>query len=235
MKSKMRPFVMLVALALGVVMPLPMAFADSDHQEQSRDTAESESLKQLSAEWWQWVLSFPTSENPLLDTNGDICMVGQRGTLWFLAGNFGGTTTRACSIPEGVDLFFPVINQVDVNLAQDSTTGQCSQGSQSAKELRAEISPIIDGVTNLMVVVDGKPLKHFPRVKSAAFEVAFPTENLFGCTNGGIYSPAVDDGYYVRLEPLHVGNHTVQIQAENPPNFVLNVTYSLTVVPVTLK
>ena len=59
-------------------------------------------LKNLTAQWWQWVLSIPVFENPLLDQTGEKCVVGQRGPVWFLAGNFGGgETTRSCSVPEG--------------------------------------------------------------------------------------------------------------------------------------
>ena len=43
-------------------------------------------LPQLTGEWWQWALSIPTSVNPLLDTTGERCMIGQRGSTWFLAG-----------------------------------------------------------------------------------------------------------------------------------------------------
>jgi len=50
----------------------------------------------------------------------------------------------------------------------------------------------------------------------------------------GIYSPAVDDGFYVQLNPLKVGSHTLHFHAENP-GFVEDVTYNLTVVPVLLK
>ena len=49
----------------------------------------------------------------------------------------------------------------------------------------------------------------------------------------GIYSPAVDDGYYVKLNPLAVGSHTLHIHAEQPSaGLVLDVTYNLNVVPV---
>jgi hypothetical protein len=50
----------------------------------------------------------------------------------------------------------------------------------------------------------------------------------------GVYSPSVDDGYYVLLKPLSVGNHTLHIHAEST-GFTLDVTYDLTVVPVQLK
>jgi hypothetical protein len=50
-------------------------------------------LPPLTAQWWQWVLSIPTDNNPTLDTTGKDCMVGQQGPIWFLTGaNFGGVT-----------------------------------------------------------------------------------------------------------------------------------------------
>ena len=50
-------------------------------------------LAPLTAQWWQWVLSIPTDNNPTLDTTGEDCMVGQHGPIWFLTGaNFGGVT-----------------------------------------------------------------------------------------------------------------------------------------------
>ena len=72
-------------------------------------SAESDGLKSLSAQWWQWALSIPSSENPLLDTTGEKCMVGQRGSTWFLAGLFGGgaPVIRTCTVPDNVNLFFP--------------------------------------------------------------------------------------------------------------------------------
>jgi hypothetical protein len=57
-------FVTIVAIGLGLIMPLNMALADR------------ESFNTLSAKWWQWATSIPTSKNPLLDTTGSNCMVG---------------------------------------------------------------------------------------------------------------------------------------------------------------
>jgi hypothetical protein len=95
---------------------------------------------------------------------------------------------------------------------------------------------------SLAVEVDGKPIRNLHRVQSKVFEVALPEENVFDapCAPGGIpagiYSPAVDDGLYVQLNPLKVGGHTLHFHAESPgAGFVLDVTYDLTVVPVLLK
>ena len=60
-----------------------------------------------SVKWWQWVFSLPATNSPILDT-GD-CSAGQSGPVWFLASTFGcTTTTRSCTIPAGVALFFPI-------------------------------------------------------------------------------------------------------------------------------
>lgn len=56
-------------------------------------------------------------------------------------------------------------------------------------------------------------------------------ELLFGITPGP-RDPAVADGYWVLLEPLTPGHHTIRIEASVsgfPFPFVIDVTYKLTV------
>jgi hypothetical protein len=95
-------------------------------------------------------------------------------------------------------------------------------------------------------------------LQSPAFEVALPLDNVYNfafnnmpCAStdphlyldAGIYSPSIDTGYYVQLEPLSDGIHTLHIHAENPafqppppqPPFSIDVTYTLTVVQVSKK
>jgi hypothetical protein len=235
-KNSTRRFVAITGIGLALMMPIKMAMAESDDHMASAD---SESFRKLSAEWWQWALSIPTPENPLADTTGGKGVVGQRGSIWFLAGVFnGGTATRTCSVPEDKALFFPVINSVQIN-----TPNICGQGSAlSVGELRVMAASLIDGAVNLSVTVDNIPIKNLRRVKSEVFEVALPQENLFVAPCAplkvppGIYFPAVDDGIYVRLDSLDIGNHTLHFHAESPKGVVQSdVTYSLTVVPVLLK
>jgi hypothetical protein len=193
----------------------------------------AESPSKLSAEWWQLFLSLPATGNPFVDDTGPSCVFGQRGPVWFLVGGFGGTVTRECAIPEGVTLFFPLLNLVDVNVT-----------NQSARELRGELDPCIDATTTLILEVDGQPVQPgaIKRVRSDVFAVTLPNDNLFGAP-AGTYSPAVDDGFYVTLKPLDVGQHTIHFQAARggcpfapaPDPFELDVTYNLTVVPVTLR
>jgi len=200
-------------------------------------------LSGLTAQWWQLVGSIPTSVNPGLDKTGADCMVGQRGPVWFLVGTFAsGPVTRSCSVPEGAWLFFPVVNDVNIN-----TPNVCGQNSanQSVDFLRSQIAPAVDGATGLSVHVDGKPVKDVVRVKSLPFAVTFPADNIFNapCEAAGLgsvpantYSPAVDDGFYTLLAPLSVGTHTLHIQGQIPAvGLTVDVTYNLTVVAVVLK
>jgi len=95
----------------------------------------------------------------------------------------------------------------------------------------------------LSVSVDSQPIQGIHRTRSKVFSVTLPQDNLFAdaCAPFGglparVYSPAVDDGYYVRLNPLAAGSHTLTIHAANPTqNFLLDITYHLTVVPVVTK
>ena len=235
MKRKLSIYFAVLAVAASFVVPANLAYAESE------SSADSESVAELSAEWWQWALSIPTPVNPLLD-NGANCMVGQHGEFWFLTGAFaGGTVMRTCSVPENVALFFPLINSVTFD-----TPGVCGQPANqrlSVKELRTTSAALIDGATNLSVEVDGEPIEHSKRVRSKVFYVALPEDNVFDapCTGAnlgnvpaGIYSPSVDDGFYAKVDRLKAGTHTLHFHSENTSqDFVEDVTYTLNVVPVT--
>ncbi len=101
----------------------------------------------MTAEWWQWALSIPTSVHPLrtyvgtgpgqIDPSSDFCMVGQHGDLWHLGGSFiqvdlipngpqplSGSAaplpdiTRTCKIPYGTAILIPVLN-AECNTAEE--------------------------------------------------------------------------------------------------------------------
>jgi hypothetical protein len=105
------------------------------------------------------------------------------------------------------------------------------------------VAKFIDGITTKTVTVDGVAVGGILRVSSVPFVSALPVENVFLglglCTKGGqrpgIFSPSVDDGYYVKVDNLSAGMHTLQITATNGKGFDLNVTYVLDVVPVSLQ
>ena len=145
-------------------------------------------------------------------------------------------------VPEGTALFFPIINGVGIN-----TPNVCGQGKKdlTVSEVGAMAADQIAGAANLSVTLDGVAITISPPVQSGVFAVALPENNVFdspctvaglGDVPAGIYSPAVGDGFYVLLGPLKKGKHTLHFHAENASqNLTQDVTYNLTVVPVSLK
>jgi len=222
-----------------------------------------EPLPELTAEWWQWVYSIPQPyaadtaiSNPLFDTTGASCMVGQRGSVWFLAGDNltqPGQVIRSCLVPEGASIFFPVINFVNFN-SPGCPPGTLPMGVQALLPLVQQSIAAVD-FKSISVTVDGADVKKtlLQLVQSEPFELAFPTQNIFGpsaCGTQGtppqgvplapiIYSPSVATGYYVWLPPLSLGNHTISFYAFETtapigPSYQ-DVIYNITVEPVSLK
>jgi hypothetical protein len=57
------------------------------------------------------VLGIPAVVNPLTDTTGEDCDQRQVDSVWFLADSNSPTpVVRACEVPTGKSLFFPLIN-----------------------------------------------------------------------------------------------------------------------------
>jgi len=194
--------------------------------------------------WWKWAFKTPRSNNPLLDTTGANCGVGQSGSVWFLAGTFGSNSAvRNCTIPTGKALFFPIANTEQDNV--------CPAASFTVDQLKARVKVVIDSFaqpnTQLDAKVDGVDIQQLQQNyqvgPSSSFSIILPQNNLYslappnGCsTPAGTYSPAVSGGYYLMLAPLKPGTHTIHFNADNTKSSApsdlqiqLDVTYYLTV------
>jgi hypothetical protein len=150
----------------------------------------------------------------------------------------GGAAERTCTVPEDREIFFPVANAINFD-----TPNVCGQGATSftIEELRGFSAALIEGITSVSVELDGEPVKQVRRVRSEVFDIAVPEDNVFdsvcaglGGLPAGVYSPAVDEGFYVLLKRLEVGTHLLHFSAEGQ-GFFEDVTYTLNVVPVLLK
>ena len=177
------------------------------------------------ARWWQWALSAPAPVNPLADTTGEDCAVGQTGRVWFLAGTLGsGTVVRTCTVPTGSALFVPVLNSAFIATEPEETEDLAHQ--QVTDRVNSYDTSL------LSVTIDGRSLRDLSayRAHSPTFHVTLPDGNLFGLPPG-TYGPAATDGYWVMLHPLPPGEHTVEIRGVFPNGGVLDVTYHLAVAP----
>jgi hypothetical protein len=236
-----------IVLSLIIMSANEIATADDHHHRSNLlyppdAVVSGKKMKEWSAEWWQYIMSTPQNPNPLLDTTGGYCTLVQHGPVWFLGGTTAGPTgvTRTCTIPEGTALFFPLLNLADVNTA-----------AQPVRELRAEIAGCMDAATGLSLVVDGQaiPFRQLreSRVRSVPFVAVFPPNGIPSIPPAppGVYSPSVDDGFYVMLKPLSLGYHTLHFTGATPgcnypptsfhvDPFDQDITYNLTIVPVSL-
>lgn len=211
--------------------------------------AEEKQETNLGSQWWQFVSSIPAQENPLFDLTGSKCVVGQRGDIWFLGGLMGitvdgeaiggGIVTRSCSIPQGKTLFFPVINNVLFD--SPNICGQ-DNNSLSYEDMVTSLKGQTDAATDMKVTVDGRVIRNIKRIRPQSIDISLPENNAWdtlckayklGGVPAGIY-PGAQDGYYVSLSPLSVGNHKLTIHGAlaSPNTFTLDIVYNLKVVPV---
>jgi len=155
------------------------------------------------AKWWQWALSIPKEYSPLSNDGGMNAPFGQSGPVWFLAGTFGGKVSRACKIPVGKAILFPVSNH-------ESSFSEFPN-LKTEIELKACSKEDIDKVTTLVVKVDGIVLPEFTlktcRLQSSLFDIVLPQNNVLGLPPGS--TKAVSDGYWVFLQPLSEGTHDI--------------------------
>lgn len=236
---KRNPKFAVVVVSLMVVLALPVFAQFTSPVVKTSEVAFGRTYGEWSAAWWQWAFSIPVASHPLFE-NGD-CSVGQSGSVWFLGGKFcqtgqpcNGTATRSCTVPAGKGLFFP-LNNVEDSAPEEPNYG-CGNSlpplvSGTIAERRQCVAMYVDAAPKLEADLDGRPihnLKDF-RVQSVEFEVTWPDDNVLtaigeGPFSAGTYSPVVDDGYYLMLEPLSPGTHTLHFQAGSQ-----NVTYHLTI------
>lgn len=160
---------------------------------------------ELAVKWWQWAIGTPATSNPIFDLTGEFCATGQKGPVWFLATTlaYNPGVVRECTIPYGKSLFFPVINA-----AYFAFPGE----EWKEPDLRAAAACGIP--TELTAEIDGVPVKDLYQYfeQSPIFDVQLPEGDIFGI-GPMLLSPSAGGGYYLLLEPLPKGMHTIHWKA----------------------
>jgi hypothetical protein len=179
--------------------------------------------------WWQWAVAQPFEGHPLFDFLSPAdCDVKQHGRVWFLGGTFASMPgiVRECVVPAGTALFFPIINAAWFGFAEDPPEQKTEQF------IRAQVAC---GDYKVRAKIDGVRVKHIRRyfVQSPIFEAPAPDGNIITGVEQ-ILAPNVDQGFYLMLRPLSVGEHTVQFRgSQSCPfgDFEDGATYRIRVVP----
>ena len=197
-----------------------------------------------SAEWQQWATSIAVDNHPLFDNDAPRdCSVGQAGPVWFLGGRFcpNGAPCewtgikRSCTIPSTKAIYFPVLNYEDSAIEESIAEAPGNVAAQQIGSMRAATYNGMEPAT-VYAWVDGVPIRDLKRrfrTESVAFGFTLPENNIYSAIYGvnfpsGSYFPALDDGYYVMLEPLSPGHHILQFAGSNG-TFSLDATYFLTI------
>jgi len=190
-------------------------------------------LGEWSARWWKWAFAFPVNDNPLLDTTGAKSKFGDVGPVFFLAGlyNASGSVTRTATISDDQFIFFPLQNFENDNVGVSPR--------QTIDTLVSQLNGAIPSVTALHASIDGNPINGLFSHRETAPAFAYTlqlTDNLQQVVNNittpdaaGTVFPAVADGFYLMLEPLSPGKHTLKFGGTSF-GFTLDVIYHLTVV-----
>ena len=213
----------LVVLILAIV-PLTK-YALGDNINPGVFPVNSKPFGQPYSQWavkeWQRALSIPKEQDPRNDPTGQKCSVNQNDShVWFLEGISSGSAILNCDVPQGKAIFMPILS------------GECDYLSDKSLKTEADLTKCarsgIEGAT-MQVAVDGIVLKNLQTywVESPVFSFTFRPDNIFGVPYVGTTQIKVV-GYFLFLEPLSLGRHTIHISYNIIDNPTLG-TYSAAV------
>ncbi|MFI1962121.1 signal protein [Streptomyces althioticus] len=161
------------------------------------------SSEELQGRWWTWASTEPAATNPVADEDGSACGRNQPEDVWFLAGTFGTRAERACAVPEGVPLAFPLVNMF-------GTPAECAEFMATA-----EGSAVLDGEK---ADVDAH--------RAEAVDIRSGVGNPVTGTDGSFTAHGC--GLWVQLPALEPGEHSLTIRGRSG-GFSVGVDYTLTV------
>lgn len=217
-----------VALLVGLALSsAPTASATNPGILPPQSSAYGQTYGEWAADWWTWVIE--QGFWPLVDSTGEDCAVGQSGQVWFLAGSWVGPVERTCEVPAGKALFFPVQNYAWFSFPDDPYIGYPDYPEPGGEEVvRAGLAAYNDGTGGRYASIDGVEVEDLDdyRVTSPEFEALLPDGNAFGLPEMTL-GPNYDDGWYLMLAPLSVGEHEIEFTGDDGDQ---DIKYNLEVV-----
>jgi Ca2+-binding RTX toxin-like protein len=202
---------------------------------------------QLADGWWKYANSIPQEDNPALERTGDFSGANQSGDVYYLSGVFndpsGVDINRKIVVPEGKILFVPIIGAATLgnNIVEPPPFSDTSESN--LKDMKKQN----DNIEVLNLTIDGKPVLNLSQapnyrqqtVDPNGFSFNTPENGTFTDTpyNNAFLSKSYADGYYVGINALPVGKHTISFQAKTPKvsgdygENIQNITYTIDVKP----
>lgn len=209
----------LISLALSV-SPIAQAAALP-----AGSIVDGKTIGEWTADWWKWALSYPPSNNPVLDTTGESASLGDMGSVFFLAGTFSPDAVhRNFAVPSGKYILIPLINGF-----------MSAEGTEAEMRERLATYVVTINGDSLHASVNGVAIPNLSshREVSPVFDIALPADNIFGAPEG-TYTPSVSDGYWIMLEPLAPGNHVIRFGGRSEgstdptfPDLTVDISYAV--------
>jgi hypothetical protein len=164
------------------------------------------------ARWWQYALTLPASQNPIIGSTGANCAVQRSGNVALVLAYSAPGDPIQCEVPVGTMLFLEVLSSECSTLepppfygANEAELRTCAEGF-----VPLDMKASIDGVEvrNLSQYVKTSPLYTF----------TVPEDNILGAPAGAT-GESVAYGVHLLLAPLTPGKHTIHVYSTYEPGF----------------
>ena len=209
-------FLALAALAVASLGAFAADTKPSSHLIDPDDFVFDHTQVDWSEAYLQWIAAFPRDASPVSDGSGALCAAKQDGDVWFLAASNGGAPVeRKCSVPSGKTLFVPLAVTVE---RSGNKEPDCASMAHIAAGNLAQVA-------DLSMTIDGFSVFNLERYRQ-------PTGDCFALglrqVPRSAAKTAVADGWYVMLQPLPAGAHTISVTARFDAT-LFSTTYRLDV------
>lgn len=177
--------------------------------------------------WWKWILNIPRTENPLRGG-----YVGNRQNLPFLClactggpGCSGGGEDHARSFNiephnERKRILIPIFT-TEYSTAE---LGKNATDYELMKQVRADIDN-----SRLQLTIDGHDAENLNQyyVETGPFEVFLPRDHLLEGNIPPGYYRALCGGWWIMLDSMARGEHTIKFGGTAPMGFHTSVSYKI--------
>lgn len=195
-------------------------------------------FKQWVGKWWQWYVSVPKTESPnhpdypnhIAKVN---CAIRQNASspIFFLFTPLVDEPSpdRTCDVPKDKAILLPIISG-EADNGDPEQADKSDQGMSQTAKAGNDYGAISIKLDNTKLNFNEDPKF---RAMSDFFNITLPEHNLWEeKEKPGTYK-GITEGYFLLLNPLTPGNHTLYYEAAtNPPNpnvYAQAVTYHLNV------
>jgi Ca2+-binding RTX toxin-like protein len=203
---------------------------------------------QLADDVWKYFQSVSQEDNPGLDLKGDFANVNQPNDNVFILSGFNNfqsaaknpnyEVNRTIVVPYGKTLFVPIVGEANSgnNIIDPPTYVDTSQDFINADPYK------YSNLTELSLSIDGKVVLERSQAQNYRQTTQDPNGFSFNTPENSVYvgtkydnaflAKSFADGYYVGIEPLSIGKHTISFHAKNDTRGGnQNVTYEIEVKP----